>query len=57
MFVPKRILVENPGFLKYPKKYEVKTPDDGWDGYQFTKVLFLLLYIGSFGITYAIMFG
>lgn len=56
-YVPKRIMVENPGFMKYPKKYEIVKPDSSWDGYQAVKILMLFLYAGAIGITYAIMFG
>lgn len=56
-YVPKRILVENPGFLRYPKKYEIVKPDNSWDGYEFVKILLLFLYAGAVGISYTIMFA
>lgn len=56
-FMPKRILVENPGFLKYPKKYEVVHPNNNWDGYNFVRVFMIFIYAGAVGLTYAIMFG
>lgn len=56
-YVPKRMMVENPGFMKYPKKYEIIKPDSSWDGYQAVKILLLFLYAGAIGISYAIMFA
>ena len=61
MYYPRRTLTEytNPGFMKYPKikKYEVTEPNDDWDGYNFVKVLFIFIYLGLSGITFAIMFA
>jgi hypothetical protein len=56
-YLPKRILVENPGFMKYPKKYEIVKPDSSWDGYNFVRVFMIFLYAGTIGLTYAIMFA
>lgn len=38
------------------KEYQIVKPDD-FDGIEFVKVLLILFLMGSFGITYAIMFG
>ena len=55
-YIPKRILIENPGLFKYPKKYDVLEPEH-WEGYQGVKLLLLCMYCISIGITYAIMFA
>lgn len=39
-----------------PKTYTIVTPVR-WDGYEAVKILFLFLYAGGIGLTYAIMFG
>jgi hypothetical protein len=39
-----------------PKTYTLVTPVR-WDGYEAVKILFLFLYAGGIGLTYAIMFG
>lgn len=56
MFVSKRIKVEDNGWFK-SKKYEIVSPDLSWDGVVFVRILFLVLYAGAFGITFAIMFS
>ncbi len=56
-YEPKRMMVKNPGFLKYPKEYEIVKPDDGWEGYNAVKIIMLFLYAGAIGLTYGIMFG
>ena len=57
-FSDTRIIIEDPGFFKYPKKYEIVKHDTDYDGYQFIKlILYPVLVIGSIGVTYAIMFG
>lgn len=39
-----------------PKTYQTVTPPR-WDGYEAVKILFLFLYAGGIGLTYAIMFA
>ena len=56
----KRVMVErtpNGWFQRATKEYTVVEPDNDWDGYNFVRVLMIILYAGAFGITYAIMFG
>lgn len=53
---PKRVLVEDLGLFKYPKKYEVVKPER-WEGYELMKFVMLFLYAGAIGITYSIMFS
>jgi hypothetical protein len=54
--LPRRIKIENPGFFKYPKKYElVKTELDS-EGVTIVTVVFVLAFLLSIWITYAIMF-
>jgi hypothetical protein len=52
----RRVLVKNPGFLKYPKEYQVIEPKR-WEGYEAVKILMIFLYAGAIGLTYAIMFA
>lgn len=57
-FIDKRVMTENPGLFKYPKVYELIEHDADWDGYEFVKFgLMPVLFAGSVGLTYAIMFG
>ena len=59
-FMVKRVMVErtpNGWFQRATKEYTVVEPDNDWDGYNFVRVLMIILYAGAFGITYAIMFG
>lgn len=57
-FSVRRICIENPGFFKYPKKYQVIEPDSNWEGFNFVKsILYPFLFAGVIGLTYAIMFG
>lgn len=59
-FSPQKIMVENPGFLKYPKKYKIVNADpsrDERDSIIWYKVLYALILMGGYGITYAIMFS
>jgi hypothetical protein len=54
--LPRRIKIENPGFFKYPKKYElVKTELDS-EGVTIVTVVFVFAFLLSIWITYAIMF-
>ena len=56
-FTVHRICTESNGWKFWlPKKYELVTPSD-YDGYEFTKCLNIVMYIGGCAITYAIMFG
>ena len=52
----RKVLVENPGFLKYPKKYEViESKLDGEESIWMTIILLLVFLLGVW-ITYGIMF-
>jgi hypothetical protein len=54
--LPRRIKIENPGFFKYPKKYElVKTELDS-EGVTIVTIVFVIAFLLSIWITYAIMF-
>jgi len=56
-FTTRKISLKSNG-LKFwlPKEYTLVEPET-YDGYQFVKFLYLLMIMGSFGITYAIMFA
>lgn len=55
-YMPKKILVKNPGYFKYPKEYTIIQPER-WEGYEAVKILMIFLYAGAIGLTYAIMFA
>lgn len=60
-FTTYRIVVEDNGWKFWlPKKYEIireTTEKDKFEGYEMVKWFNLLILIGGYGITYAIMFG
>lgn len=67
-FAVQRVMIENPGFFKFPKKYKVINPLEQdtnkdylsykkWENAILYKILFSIILIGGYGITYAIMFG
>lgn len=58
-FSPYKVMVENPGFLKYPKKYQVvnDVSSSYWESAIWYKILYALILMGGYGITYAIMFA
>lgn len=54
--IPRKILIENPGFMKYPKKYQVVKSDlDGEESIYMTIILLIAFLLGIW-ITYGIMF-
>ena len=54
--MPRRVLIENPGLFKYPKKYQVVNPPvDGEDSVWITVIL-LLVFLAGIWITCGIMF-
>ncbi len=56
-YTVRRIVTESNGWKFWlPKKYTLVEPKE-FDGFEFTKILHLFLLVGSFGITYAIMFS
>jgi hypothetical protein len=56
LIVARKVMVENPGFLRYPKKYEVvKTELDG-DGVIVVTIILILAFLVNIWITYSIMF-
>ena len=54
--LPRRIKLENPGFFKYPKKYEVVKTELDSEGVTIVTVVFVIAFLLSIWITYAIMF-
>lgn len=56
--IERKVLVNNPGFLKYPKEYQIVQPRFGsGEGLGIIRFLHIIVFIGAFAITYAIMFG
>lgn len=54
---PKRYVTESHGWKFWlPQKYEIVKPEE-YDGFGFVKFLHIIAMAGSFGLTYAIMFG
>lgn len=55
--ITRKVIVENPGWFRYPKKYEIVEPKS-YDG-TLGLVIFLhfVFCFAGIGITYAIMFG
>lgn len=54
---PRKMIIENPGFLRYPKKYEIiPAPFDNVDSVGVASILFAVIMIVNIGITCAIMF-
>ena len=54
---PRRMLVENPGFFKYPKKYEIiGAPFDDSDSAGVASIIFAIIMLINIGITCAILF-
>jgi hypothetical protein len=57
-FTEHRICIEDNGWKFWlPKKYQVVKPNSEYDGYEFVKILHIILLAGAFGLTYAIMFA
>jgi len=56
-FTVRRIAIEDNGWKFWlPKKYQIIEPKR-YEGYEFVKWANIAMLLGSFGITYAIMFG
>lgn len=56
-FTTRRIAIEDNGWKFWlPKKYEIVEPKQ-YEGYEFVKWLNIAMLLGSFGLTYAIMFA
>lgn len=54
---PRKYVTKSNGWMFWlPKEYEIKEPEHH-DGFAFVKILHIFLLAGSFGLTYAIMFG
>jgi hypothetical protein len=51
-----RKIVENPGFLRYPKKYEIIRPAIEGEEAAWTTIVIVAAFLISIWITYAIMF-
>ena len=54
--LPRRIKIENPGFFKYPKKYEIVKTELDSEGVTIVTIVFVIAFLLSIWITYAIMF-
>jgi len=54
--LPRKYMIENPGFLRYPKKYEVVETGLDSDGIGWVTLLFVVAFLLCIWITYAIMF-
>jgi hypothetical protein len=54
--LPRRIKIENPGFFKYPKTYKIVTTELDSEGVTIVTVVFVIAFLLSIWITYAIMF-
>jgi len=56
--IERRVLIKNPGFLKYPKEYQIIQPRFGnGDGLGGIRFLHILMFVGGLAVTYSIMFG
>lgn len=53
---PRRFLVENPGWLRYPKKYLVIESKYSADDTTLVAVIFIIFFFVGMWITYAVMF-
>ena len=51
-----RILIENPGFMKYPKKYQVIEATFDAEDTTIIAVIFIIAFFIGIWITYAVMF-
>lgn len=54
--LPRKFKVENPGFFKYPKKFEVVKTELDSEGVTIVTIVFIVAFLLSIWITYAIMF-
>lgn len=54
--IGRKIMVENPGFFKYPKKYDVIKADLSGDNVVVMTLILLCVYLIGIWITYSIMF-
>ena len=54
---PRRIALKTNGWKFWlPREYQLIKPET-YDGYEFVKVLHIIMLAAAFGLTYAIMFG
>lgn len=54
--IARKVLIENPGFLRYPKKYEVVKTELDSDGVTIVTLILVAAYLIGIWITYGIMF-
>jgi hypothetical protein len=54
--LPRKLLTSNPGFLRYPKTYEVVKTELDSEGVLWLTIVFVLAFLVSIWITYSIMF-
>jgi hypothetical protein len=54
--MPRKVLTENPGFMKYPKKYEVIEPSVEGEESVWMTIILLVVFLLGIWITSAIMF-
>jgi hypothetical protein len=56
--IERKILIKNPGFMRYPKEYKIIEPlFDNGEGLGFIRILHLMFILIDILITYAIMIG
>ncbi len=56
--IERKVMLKNPGFLKYPKEYQVVQPRFGnGEGLGIIRWLHLIAFFASFWISYGIMFA
>lgn len=56
VIISRSVLIENPGFMKYPKKYEVVKSELDSEGTVWMTIILLVVYLLGIWITYSIMF-
>jgi len=54
--LPRKFMIENPGFWRYPKKYQIVETELDSEGVAWVTVVFVLAFLLSIWITYAVMF-
>lgn len=54
--VARKVMVENPGFFKYPKKYEVVKSEFDDEGITIITIIYVIAFLIGIWVTYAVMF-
>jgi hypothetical protein len=52
----RRVCIENPGFWKYPKKYEVVKSEFDDEGITIITIIYVIAFLIGIWVTYAVMF-